>query len=283
MNPLAATDDSSTSRVSKSKRPFVVFIPGTFHTAAHFGPLSQYLESQGCENFAIRLPSIGEKAGTAGTAEDVATIRAVLTELVCGKGGKDGKEGRGYDLWDSKNKEVILVMHSSGAVPGCQAITNLERSLRIKEGKKGGVVGVVFINGLLVDEGESLESTIRETGAEALPSYAEVMGPIIRPINATSFLYSDLPPDQAAHWERHLEPQSASVYTTPVQNTCWDLDLPITYVRCIKDPLTSVTDAMVAKTKRANWSIKTIEAGHCPFVGFVGELGDIILRAGTAG
>ena len=270
MNPLAM-------------KPIVVFIPGTFHTAAHFGPLSRYLESQGCENFAIRLPSIGERAGTAGTAEDVATIRAVLTELVCGKGGQDEKEASRYDLWDSKNKEVILVMHSSGAVPGCQAITNLERSLRIKKGKKGGVVSVIFINGLLVEEGESLESTMQESSLEALPSYAEVVGPIIRPVNTKPLLYSDLPPDQAAHWDRHLEPQSASVYTTPVQNACWDLDLPVTYVRCTKDPLTSVTDAMVAKMKRANWSIKTIEAGHCPFVGFVEELGDIILKAGTTG
>ena len=178
----------------------MVFIPGAFHNAEHFGLLSRYLEVHGCESFAIRLPSaIEEKAGTSvpGMKEDVAVIRRVLEELVWDdKHGQkddkdDGKEqdpgkddrddvtnkkqndeetkpnetqihgdnntekGRPIER-DSGNKDVVLVMHSSGAVSGCQAITNLERSHRVKEGKKGGVISLILIGGLLVNEGETL-------------------------------------------------------------------------------------------------------------------------------
>ena len=70
------------------------------------------------------------------------------------------------------------------------------------------------------------------------------------------------------------------MYTTAVQNTCWKLDVPITYIRCTKDAETKVADAMVANMERANWTIKTIEAGHCPFLSRVKEVGDMILKAG---
>ena len=173
MNPLAATDNGPHLIASELKNLNVVFIPGAFHTPAHFGPLSRYLETQGCENFAIRLPSVGDRAGTnrGELADDVAAIRGVLEELVRGAEGGDGKVFSGDLQRDPGNKEVILVMEYSGAVPGCQAITSLELSSRMKEGKRGGVVSLVFVGGLLVDEGESLESTMVGLGEKVLPEY----------------------------------------------------------------------------------------------------------------
>ncbi len=70
------------------------------------------------------------------------------------------------------------------------------------------------------------------------------------------------------------------MYNTAVRSTCWDLNIPITYVSCTKDPQVRVRDVMLAKMKRSNWTIKTIEAGHNPFLSCVEELGDIIVRAG---
>ena len=99
-------------------------------------------------------------------------------------------------------------------------------------------------------------------------------------MNVGPIIFSDLVAEKAAYWESQLEPQSASVYNTAVRSTCWDLNIPITYVSCTKDPQARVRDAMLAKMKRANWIIKTIEAGHSPFLSFVDELGDIIVRAG---
>ena len=213
MTYLAAMGTISNLPAIQPEKPTVIYIPSAFHNAAHFGPLSRYLDKQGYNNFTIGLPSIGDRAGesTAGLAEDVDAIRHLLKALVWDEEGGDGKWGRngagenGDDgterndknsdprndssnpnsepqdpekhrpmKRDTGKKDVVIVMHSYGAVPGCQAVTNLERSHRIKEGKKGGVISLFLIGGLLVTEGESLASTMLGLGEAALPKFAEV-------------------------------------------------------------------------------------------------------------
>ena len=157
MSRLEATEGLSYLFPADTKKPTIVIIPDAFHTAAHFGPLTWYLGAQGYSSFALRMPSTGEKPGTklGGMAEDVATIRRALEELI------------------KSEEDIILVMHSYGAVPGCQAVAGLERSFEVKEGKRGGLTSLVFIGGLLVEEGESISSTMLALGEKALPEYAE--------------------------------------------------------------------------------------------------------------
>ena len=159
MTPLAATDALSHLWDLNSNKPTIVFVPSFFHTAAHYGPLSRHLQAQSYDNFALRLPSISDRAGTASAcmSDDVATVRRLLEALV--------KE---------EEEDVVLVMHSYGAVPGCQAVTGFEKSLRDKDGKGGGVVSLVVVCGLLVEEGESIESTLLAIGEKGLPEYAKV-------------------------------------------------------------------------------------------------------------
>ena len=159
MSPLAATGAPSHLFDRNSAKPTIVFIPSFFHTPAHYGPLSRYLDIQGYDNFALRLPSIGERAGTssAGMSEDVATVLRVLEALV-----RDEEE------------DIVLVMHSYGAVLGCQAVQGLGSTRRNKEGKKCGMVSLVIVGGLLVEEGESIESTLLGLGEKkGLPEYAK--------------------------------------------------------------------------------------------------------------
>ena len=46
-------------------------------------------------------------------------------------------------------------MHSYAGIPGAAAATGLARSQRVKEGKLGGIIGLVFIAAFLVPEGMS--------------------------------------------------------------------------------------------------------------------------------
>ncbi len=104
----------------------------------------------------------------------MAAIRGVIAELVWDEKGGDGKKPGEYGRRDPGGKDVVLVMYSSGAIPGCQAVTSFERSLRFKEGKRGGVISLVLVGGLLVGEGESLESTMLEMGEDMLLEYIGV-------------------------------------------------------------------------------------------------------------
>lgn len=159
MTPLSATQGLSYQLSTSRKTPTILIIPTLLHTPAHYGPLCWYLETQGySSSFALLLPSSSHESSNSGMAEDVASIRRVLEELVV------------------KNEEdVVVVLHGYGAVPGCQAVTaDLGREARVQEGKSGGVTGLVFIGGWLVEEGESIEGTIRKLSKEDEDAEVEV-------------------------------------------------------------------------------------------------------------
>lgn len=103
-------------------------------------------------------------------AADISTIERVLSELVF-----------------SNEEDVVLVMHAYGAVAGSQAVAafagRLERGGRVKEeeegkmmggGGGGGVRSLVLIGGWIVEEGESIMSTMKALGEEGMPGYVEV-------------------------------------------------------------------------------------------------------------
>ena len=71
--------------------------------------------------------------------------------------------------------------------------------------------------------------------------------------------------------------------STVVRDSCWELDVPVTCVTCSKDPRVRVTEAMVAKMKKENWTVNTMECGCSPFLSHVEELGEMILKAGQMG
>ena len=124
---------SSSSAVVK---PTVVFVPGAFHTPSHFQDFSEFLQKSSYPSVAVALPSIGGQASTANLDDDVGAIRSVLTQLV------------------EDEKDVILVVHSYGGVPGCQTVRGLEKSTLMKEGQKGGVVQVLFIAAFVLEQGQ---------------------------------------------------------------------------------------------------------------------------------
>jgi hypothetical protein len=54
-------------------------------------------------------------------------------------------------------KDVILVMHSYGGVPGSAAAKDLSKEERAKESKPGGIVRLVYLAAFPIEEGVSLD------------------------------------------------------------------------------------------------------------------------------
>ena len=132
-------------------KPTIVFVPGAFHTPTHFQPLSTLLERASFPNLTISVPSTGDRAATTSYRDDVLAIRATLQKLV-----------------EEEGKDVMLAAHSLGGVAGCQTVTGLEKSRRQNEGKKGGIVHVLFIAALVIEQGQRLRDAL-EGG---LPSWS---------------------------------------------------------------------------------------------------------------
>ena len=123
--------------------PTIVFVPGAFHTPEHYRPISALLEASSYQALTVALPTIGARASSTSYRDDVQAIRSTLQELI---------EGQGRD--------VLLAIHSYGGVPGCQAVGGLEKSARDKEGKKGGVVHVLFMAAMVVEQGKRLRDAL---------------------------------------------------------------------------------------------------------------------------
>ena len=136
---------------SPPTNPIIVFVPGAFHTPEHFHPITAQLEASSFQAITVSLPTIGARASSASYRDDVHAIRSMLHELI-----------------EDQGKDVLLAIHSYGGVPGCQAVGGLEKSARVKAGKNGGVVHVLFMAALLVEQGKRLRDAL--TGG--LPPWA---------------------------------------------------------------------------------------------------------------
>ncbi|MCJ1287295.1 hypothetical protein MMC26_006643 [Xylographa opegraphella] len=230
------------------QQPTVVFVPGAFHVPAHYEHVIAHLETLSFPSIAVSLPTIGTLAATAGLYDDVQAVRSTLERLV-----------------EVENKEVILIPHSYGGNPGCQAVGGLERSKRVKEGKNGGVIHCLFISAFMIPEGETVVSTL----GGGLPPWAEVDGAILRPgpMCASTF-YNDMSDADAKSWAQKLDVQAASPSITPVKEPCWSLDIPITYMMCMNDQASPVflQELMLNNIKNPHLNIERRDTGHCPFL-----------------
>ena len=119
-------------------KPTVVWVPGLLHTTEHFQPIISALAKVSIPSFAISVPNIGAGAATAAPYDDLKTTRKELQELV------------------DEGKEVLVISHSYGGVPACQAIRGLEKSQRVKNSQQGGIIRIVFMGAFVIQEGQSL-------------------------------------------------------------------------------------------------------------------------------
>jgi len=94
------------------------------------------LQAQGYATEAVVLPSTGTvPPGNPSMETDIAAIRATIEQLV------------------NDEQDFLLVSHSGGRFLGSNAIGGLGAKGRAEKGRKGGVVGDVFLTGAVYLEG----------------------------------------------------------------------------------------------------------------------------------
>src|SRR5204863_10187278 len=126
-------------------KPSVVIAPGSFSSSALYKDLLDRLEAHGYEAIYVHLPSTRHRTDIPPpTMEDDAKhIQSVTTPLV--------EEG----------KDVVLVMHSYGGIPGTESARGLAKADRQASGKKGGISSLVYVTALLTRVGECLRDLNR--------------------------------------------------------------------------------------------------------------------------
>jgi pimeloyl-ACP methyl ester carboxylesterase len=128
----------------KMSKPTIVLVPGAWHQPAHYSALIGMLESASYEVVTKRLPSVDSSTPTQQSVPNDATF--IEKHLLC-------------PLVD-QGKDVLLLMHSYGGCPGADAAKGYSKKERTVAGKKGGIIGLVFMAAFLANEGDSLLSKL---------------------------------------------------------------------------------------------------------------------------
>ena len=135
------------------QKPTIVMVPGSFSSPQFYDTFVSHLSGHNYEVQVVSLPSVGGQIATNMT-DDATAIQAVTTKLA------------------DEGKDIVVVMHSYGGIPGTESAYGIRRKEREASGKKGGIVALVYAAALLVKPGMSLGSTMGE-GA-GVPDYVKV-------------------------------------------------------------------------------------------------------------
>ena len=119
-------------------KPTVVIVPGGWHLPIHYEPLTKVLSSYGFPSIALLLPTFGASPPDKDLYDDIAYISSQLEELV-----------------EKAGREVIVIVHSYGGIPGSSAARPFVREGRAQQGKQGGVIGVLYISSFAMPAGKT--------------------------------------------------------------------------------------------------------------------------------
>jgi hypothetical protein len=122
-------------------KPTIVFFAGAFADPSCFDRITPLFHKAGYPTAYAYVPSLNPtNAKTVTCSQDIeATRKSSLLPLI-----------------ETEQKDVIIFTHSYGGVVGGGAAAGLSKQARAAEGKKGGVLGLVYLVGNIVCKDETL-------------------------------------------------------------------------------------------------------------------------------
>ena len=150
--------------MATSNRPTLVFFPGAFAEPSCFDRLVPHFQKAGYPSVYARIPSLNpsDPASISTNNDASETRKNVLLPLI-----------------EEQHKDVIIFTHSYGGVVGGAAAAGLSKASRASRNEAGGVVGLVYLVGNIVSEGETLLQAIggayspfiKEGNVSSIPPY----------------------------------------------------------------------------------------------------------------
>ena len=138
---------------SLPRKPTIVVVPGSFSAPYFYNTFISQLTAHKYDVVVADLSSVGGKAAATMIDDDQA-IQDVTSKVA------------------GESKDIVLIMHSYGGVPGTESVHGVTKEEREASGKIGGVVALLYVTTFLAGPGKSLGSTVGE-GA-GVPDYVKV-------------------------------------------------------------------------------------------------------------
>lgn len=126
-------------------KPVIVFVPGAFSRPSHFDLVSDPLRDIGYEVHVVDHPSSPDVAvdPTPSMYDDADNIRRLVETLA------------------DEGKDIIIVMHSYGGIPGTQGCEGLSRNERLRASKPGGIIRLLYVGAAIAPVGSSMAGILR--------------------------------------------------------------------------------------------------------------------------
>ncbi|KAL8747124.1 MAG: hypothetical protein Q9190_000947 [Brigantiaea leucoxantha] len=236
--------------MADTSKPTCVIVPGAWHPESAYLDVSTHLQDAGYPVVVARLPSLNPDNPSASTcAVDGDAVRDILLSLI-----DDGKD-------------IFLLNHSYGGVPGGAAAHGLSKAEVERQGKKGGVLGLVYMSSFVVPENLSLLDYL---GGQH-PPYLQKNQPsqdLCTITGAREVLFNNVDPAVASKLEESLLPHATLAFETPAPAPAWadpEYSGKIVFVKCLQDmALPLFVQDMFIQRSGVPWVVKELEAGHSP-------------------
>lgn len=121
-----------------SSNPTIVLVPGGFHVSSVMDTFSGELQKAGYNTRSMGLKTVGNPELSIN--DDATALRLELLD----------------PLIEQQGKDVVLYLHSYAGFPGSAAIRGLSKKERSVQGKKGGIIGLIYQTAFIPKQGDSL-------------------------------------------------------------------------------------------------------------------------------
>ena len=123
-----------------SSKPTFVLVPGNWHPASVYSTFLTRLQRVGYPAVGVHIPSLAAQDPLQSDCQsDIISVRRQLLTLI-----------------EHDEQDIILLCHSFGGIIGGGAAYGLSKSSRERQGKKGGVVGLICMSAFMIPEGQSV-------------------------------------------------------------------------------------------------------------------------------
>ncbi|EWZ83528.1 hypothetical protein FOCG_16929 [Fusarium oxysporum f. sp. radicis-lycopersici 26381] len=232
--------------------PTVVIIPGSFAPSKHYRVFTESLERHGIDSRVIDTPSVGKRGNLrpATMSDDVDEITNVVSKLL------------------DEGKEVVLMTHSYGGIPGTQSLSKLSRKAREAEGKQGGIDKIIYLASVVLQPGVSNLDAF----GSALPDFLDLKDDYMTldPKGHATHTFSDLPFDEAFELAKQMPEHSTPSFREPLTYPGYN-DVEVHYIVCEQDQIIppQFQRGMIEAVKTSSGrevTAHSFDSGHVPTV-----------------
>lgn len=239
----------------KAKLPAVVFTPGAWHGPAVFDEVRHHLKTQGYDSEAATLATVGSTDPSTGVPQDTANVRAIVKKLV------------------DKQKEVVVVAHSYGGVPTSGAVEGLGIKDLAADGKKGGVIMVLYMTSFAIPAGTSLEDGL----GGVYPAWWNITGDFFSPSDPANVFYGDVDPKTTKDAVAALRPMPLQAVKDKSTFAPWNNGFEVGYIFAEQDEAIALdTQKSLASQFPAGSFTASLPSSHSPFLSMPKKVADVV-------